>query len=101
IDFAIARLTSYGALDPSFGTGGIETTTFPDYPNTKASAFALLPDGSSVLAGTYWPLNGNRDFALVRYTPDGIPDSSFGNNGIVTHDFGTVEAAFALAVAAD
>ncbi len=49
---AVLRFTPAGALDPSFGTGGIVTTS-PTGPSTVASANAVLvqPDGNIVVAG--------------------------------------------------
>jgi uncharacterized delta-60 repeat protein len=49
---AVLRFTPAGALDPSFGTGGIVTTS-PRGPSTLASANAVLiqPDGSIVVVG--------------------------------------------------
>jgi len=54
-----------------------------------------------LLAGST-DIYGNADFALARYTKAGIPDSSFGNNGIVITDimnFG--DEAYAMALQSD
>ena len=46
--------------------------------------------------------NGDGDFALARYTPDGSPDPSFGSGGTVSTDFHYGEdAALAVAIQAD
>jgi len=49
---AVLRFTPVGALDTTFGTGGIVTTS-PTGPSTAASANAVLvqPDGSIVVVG--------------------------------------------------
>src|SRR5205085_4377660 len=47
--FTLARYTPGGALDPSFGTGGIVTTPLAA---AAANALALQADGKLVLGGT-------------------------------------------------
>jgi uncharacterized delta-60 repeat protein len=89
---------SPGDLDPSFGTGGKVITT-----EVPGPAFALVvqADGKLVAA---WPAPGTGfgDFGLVRYSPDGTLDPSFGTAGIVTTSFGIGGARpFALVVQAD
>ena len=62
-DFALARYTSDGGLDPTFGTGG-KVTTDTGGGNDGAGAVALQPDGKIVAAGT-------PRFTLVRYLGGG------------------------------
>ena len=50
-DVAVARLTSAGALDPGFGTGGKYVAQY-SYDEV-ASAVALLADGSILVAGSW------------------------------------------------
>ncbi len=69
-DFLLARLTSSGALDPSFGIGGKVRTSFGDL-NGGAQGAALQADGKIVAVG--FQANFNRlgvDFALARYLGD-------------------------------
>jgi uncharacterized delta-60 repeat protein len=75
-----------GALDSSFGAGGKVTTAIgPTYD--QASALALQPDGKLIAAGISY--NGSdRDFALVRYNPNGSLDTSFNGTGKVTTAIG-------------
>jgi uncharacterized delta-60 repeat protein len=75
-----------GTLDPSFGAGGKVTTAIgPTYD--QASALALQPDGKPVAAGISY--NGSdRDFAVVRYNPNGSLDTSFNGTGKVTTAIG-------------
>jgi uncharacterized delta-60 repeat protein len=76
-----------GALDVSFGTGGVRSTDFGGTYDW-AYAVAVQPDGMIVSAGVS---NGaaTHDFALTRHRPDGSIDSSFGDAGKVTTDFNT------------
>jgi uncharacterized delta-60 repeat protein len=90
-DFAIARYTPDGVLDPTFGTDGTVKTDFGSFD--IAFDVAVAPSGKIVVAGR----NGN-DFALARYNPDGTPDVTFGTDGETTTDFGGSDQAFALAL---
>src|SRR5689334_18522944 len=53
VDFAVVRLDPNGALDPTFGNGGMVSTPIDLVPGgyDQAWAIALAPDGSIVLAG--------------------------------------------------
>ncbi len=82
-EFAVARFTSSGALDTSFGTGGKVTTNIAGRTDL-AHAAALQGDGKIVLAGRVADGGGdNPDFGLVRYNADGSLDTGFGVAGIV------------------
>ena len=80
-NFALARYTTNGALDSSFGSGGLVTTDLGSAEVVRA--MALQSDGKLVVAGG----SGN-DFALARYNPGGSLDTGFGTNGSVKTDFG-------------
>jgi len=93
-NFALARYNPDGTLDTRFNATGIVITdvNLAD----RAEAVALQPDGSIVLAGTS---SGN--FSVVRYTADGILDTSFSADGKVTTDFGLSDAAHAMLLLPD
>ena len=76
LDFAVVRYTSAGALDASFGSGGIVTT--PIGPgDDQGLGVVLQPDGKILVSGN--SSNGSDlDYALVRYTTTGSVDSSCG-----------------------
>jgi uncharacterized delta-60 repeat protein len=81
----VARYTTNGSLDSTFGTGG-EIVTAPG----EARAVALAADGKVVVSGTSSP-NANFTSAssmLARYNADGTPDSTFGTGGVVTTRIG-------------
>jgi uncharacterized delta-60 repeat protein len=69
-------LAAAGDLDPSFGTGG--KTVFGVGERQQANAVALQPDGKIVVAGTRVNV-GSSDFAIVRLTPLGALDTSYGS----------------------
>lgn len=66
---AMARYTSNGALDPSFGNGGKVTTNLAD-GQEEAYAVALRPDSGFVVAGNHTPGTsfGGTRFALIQYS---------------------------------
>lgn len=65
--FAVARFTSIGSLDRTFGAGGVVTTSFGE--TDAVAAIAVQPDGKIVAAGNSVNPNAGTDaFALARYT---------------------------------
>jgi uncharacterized delta-60 repeat protein len=81
--FGVARYTSAGSIDQSFGDGGKVITGF-DTAGEYSLSVAIQPDGRFVVAG-----ETSEDFALARYLPTGSLDPSFGKGGKVTTDFGS------------
>jgi uncharacterized delta-60 repeat protein len=66
-EFALARFTPTGVLDPSFGVGGHVTTDFFGGPDGMHTG-AMFPDGTLIGIGdAYHPATDSDDFALVRY----------------------------------
>jgi uncharacterized delta-60 repeat protein len=90
----VVRLKQDGALDTTFGVGGKVTT--PIGTESHASAVAIMGDGRIVVAGT--ATNADKDFALVRYKPNGTLDTSLGGTGVVTTDFGHDDLAQSVAL---
>jgi uncharacterized delta-60 repeat protein len=94
-DMAVVRLTADGALDQSFGEGGVVRIPLgPDGAFASAAAVAVQPDGKIVIGGTLRFLCDLDDPAcaeivdavLVRLTPAGGLDATFGTGGVVTFD---------------
>jgi uncharacterized delta-60 repeat protein len=110
VDFAMIRYTTAGALDATFGAGGVVTTNFDGNLDVGA-AVALQSDGKMVMAGVDFSLTASQDklergagvapqgfgsifpiilglggcqIAVVRYNTDGSLDTSFGSNGAVS-----------------
>jgi uncharacterized delta-60 repeat protein len=85
--FALARYSSNGALDPSFGNNGIVTTGVGSPQNNLAFSTAIQADGKIIVGGQSY--NNNKfNFTLLRYKSNGELDSAFNNNGIVITDLG-------------
>ncbi len=109
-DFAIARLTTDGLLDDTFGAGTGKTTVAFDLDagagNDAAAAVALQPDGRIVVAGSA-VVGGRLQVAVTRLLADGSRDSTFNVNGKVVFPFampgatGEDDAATAVAVDAE
>lgn len=81
--FELARYDAGGTLDPTFGTNGIVTTN-PTPDVDVVNGMVLQPNGKILVAGLATPGSPWRPrFALARYTPAGLLDSTFGQGGIV------------------
>lgn len=80
--FALARMLSDGLMDPDFGTAGTVTTQLGTF-DSEMYALALQPDGKILAVGYAWNAlaTPNRDFAIVRYLPNGTLDNTFGELG--------------------
>jgi uncharacterized delta-60 repeat protein len=100
----LARFNFEGSPDLSFGSGGQVRTYFPGM-SVAAFTLAIQMDGKLLAAGNRTnpqvPDPYFADFALVRYLKDGLPDGSFGENGLVTLDFGASEIVERLAILGD
>jgi uncharacterized delta-60 repeat protein len=83
-EFALARYDESGALDQSFGDGGMVTTPIAGGAGDEARSVAIQENGRIVVAGT----DSWRRFAVLRYRPTGVLDGSFGGgDGIVRTNF--------------
>jgi uncharacterized delta-60 repeat protein len=88
-EFAIARYTPRGQLDPSFGQGGKVTTNFvgvrPGGASNPATAVLALPGGKLLVAGSAsLCADCVKTTALARYAADGSLDPTFGSDGMVS-----------------
>jgi uncharacterized delta-60 repeat protein len=96
--FALARYDTTGALDTTFGAGGIVLT--PIGMQAVISEIALQADGKIVASG-YTFNGGVVQFALARYNTDGSLDTGFGSGGIVTTSLSPHAQAQAVAIQGD
>lgn len=85
-DFALARYTADGILDPLFHRDGRVTTTVGGTSDV-ATCMVSQSDGKIIAAG-FSIIHGYYDFILARYHPDGTLDTTFGREGSVTTDLG-------------
>ncbi|MFL5959132.1 MAG: PASTA domain-containing protein [Gaiellaceae bacterium] len=98
-DFALVRYQTNGSIDPSFGTNGKVTTSLGS-GDSVANALVGQPDGKLILAG-YLGAAPNAEFALARYTPDGVLDPSFGTGGKVTTGIESSEGVYSAGLQPD
>jgi uncharacterized delta-60 repeat protein len=88
-DFAAVRYLSNGTIDTAFGVAGKVRTDFGDQNFDRARSAALQPDGKIVAAGFAISQNGGvQNFAVARYTSNGVLDTTFSGDGIRQIDFG-------------
>ena len=87
--FGVARLTTTGQLDSSFGDGGKQIITFGTSVSEWATGVAVQSDGKIVVSGTsvqdgvtYY------DFAVARLDTSGQLDTSFATGGKATINIG-------------
>ena len=79
-DYALARYTDKGKLDPSFGTGGLVTTNFFG-SDSGINSLAVQANGDLVTAGVT-ASGSNTQFSVARYNSNGTLDQSFGVSGV-------------------
>lgn len=100
--FYMTRLLANGTKDNSFGKAGEVRTNFG---NNQAWCNAVLvqKDDKIYLAGYASPTSTQNDygFAIARYKPNGIVDSTFGVNGRDTTNRGRSSAASAAIITPD
>lgn len=102
VDFAVARYSADGSLDPSFGAGGKAVADFGF--SDVAYAVALQRDGKIVAAGLARRTRaiGTEAFALARFNSDGSLDTSFDGDGRVMTAFTSLsDAAYDLEIQRD
>ena len=100
-DFAIARYTSLGILDTTFGSNRNGKVITDISGNKDDYAFSVVIDNSNniIVAGiTLSGTNNNYDFVLARYTSNGSLDQNFGNGGKVITDFGSNDDAYSVVI---
>ena len=86
-DFALARLTTAGVLDTTFGTGGKFTFNVSSMPTSggieRIEGVAIQADGKIVVAGTA-PGDFNRSqWHAARVSATGALDAGYGTGGVV------------------
>jgi uncharacterized delta-60 repeat protein len=85
-NLTLARFTSSGQLDTTFGNAGFAF----DPVMVQANALALGANGDLLAAGgtQQVPNSSAEDFGLAAFLPGGALDTSFGTGGTATADFG-------------
>ncbi len=82
----LMRINVNGTVDSFFGLNGLTRTKATDGGTDQGLSAIIQPDDKILIAGAHLEPTSQAsdyDFSLFRYKPDGTPDSSFGNNGMV------------------
>ncbi len=82
-DFVFGALTSAGQIDTSFGQGGKLVIDVATASNTPRNV--LVQSDGKILATGYSNIGGIIQPSLIRLTAAGQLDTSFGTNGVATH----------------
>jgi uncharacterized delta-60 repeat protein len=83
----VVRGTANGALDTTFGSGGIATLP-GGFPNVSIIGAAVDSSGRIVLGvSLYNSTAGLHNFGVTRLNADGSPDTTFANGGTATASF--------------
>ncbi|MPZ47921.1 MAG: hypothetical protein GEU75_01155 [Dehalococcoidia bacterium] len=95
---AVARLTAAGALDTTFGTGGIASlnVAIGGKAAELARSVIIQSNGKVAIAGPVerdpaatGDAARDTDVAVVRFDSAGKPDATFGTNGVATFNVNT------------
>jgi uncharacterized delta-60 repeat protein len=100
----LLRLNTNGALDSSFGTGGMVTINVPSGlgGGVQVVGEAIQIDGKIVAGISTVNSDGSQSFSLARLDPNGSLDSTFGSAGLVTtFPFGQQRSPAVLALQPD
>ena len=104
---ALARYTTAGRLDPTFGTGGTVKAHLISGNTMSARTVALQRDSKIIVAGSSLVRNAKLNlsesrFTVVRFTGRGAPDARFGTGGkVVTPPLGYWDEASSVALQPD
>lgn len=98
-NFAVARFTPSGQLDPAFGNGGkVTTDMFGGWDDCYA--LTIQADGKLLAAGFSETTSPVQFYlTVVRYNSNGALDSTFGTGGIVTTNLAGAPQNYAYAMA--
>jgi uncharacterized delta-60 repeat protein len=89
----VARYDGTGALDATFGTGGL--AVLPTASDSNVEGLLIQPDGRIVVAG--FRRNADPDILLIRLNDDGAADATFGVGGYVDTDLTSDDEGFGVA----
>jgi uncharacterized delta-60 repeat protein len=96
--FLIAKLSSSGNVDPTFGAGGGTVTQLGQNPTpTISQAYSLSRQGDRfIVNGGAADPAGNQGYGMARYTAGGGLDPTFGSGGKVVRQFAATSNSIAF-----
>ncbi|OJT17248.1 hypothetical protein BO221_46880 [Archangium sp. Cb G35] len=97
-----ARYTSTGAPDTTLGGTGVLTFRISSGSTiTPAVLHAVAVDSQGRIVGAGTAQHDDKDILLMRISPTGAADNTFGGDGVVSRDLGTNEEGMGLVIQAD
>lgn len=88
----LVRLNTDGSRDATFGTNGVkEIPRISTMPDSRVFGMQILPNGRILIAGNSGFSSSTSDYDevfLLRLSPEGYVDHSFGKLGLVRQTFG-------------
>lgn len=102
---AVVRYNDDGSIDNTFGVNG-KVFTSAAFGNTfggmHGCALSLQEDGKILIGGSSTAITNEQNFALVRYSSNGILDNTFGSGGIATISIGDFsESIYSITIQTD
>lgn len=101
-DVAVVRLTTAGALDGTFGTGGKAIENYVGFnSDDDCHSVALQSDGKIVVGGSVDAFSSPKPFGfmLMRFTAAGALDPTFDSDGKAAYDIALTDNDFGYVVA--
>ncbi len=100
-DFGLIRLNANGNIDSTFGLNGIVLTEMNEKTD-EICALDILDDNSIVAVGyKHEGIFDDSDFAICKYSYNGLLDTTFGNGGKLIIDLGNSEKASSIIANSD
>lgn len=101
VESFMVRYQVNGDLDTTFGSEGIVRYITPGGSGFARTTVCLQSDGRIVLGG-FRNFAGNfAKYTMLRFSPDGILDTSFGNDGLAIDSLGTEYISYSFTIQPD
>ena len=97
-DIPLIRFNDDGSLDTAFGQDGV--VIFDNGGKDEGYDLHVQADGRIVVAGFSASAN-DWDLVVLKYTSDGTPDATFGDNGVYRYDGGGADWGYGVAFQVD
>lgn len=97
---ALARYSSSGVLDTTFGTSG---TTYAAIASFAVGNAVAIDSSNRIVVGGFAISSGTHQIVVARFTANGTLDGSFGTSGVVLYDIpsGDIDHGLGVAIQAD
>ncbi|HET9957103.1 MAG TPA: hypothetical protein VFQ61_21550 [Polyangiaceae bacterium] len=97
----LARLTSEGELDETFGSEGWVFTNSQRSQSDECNSAILRPSGGVVFAGAASPNGSPGDLMAARFSSTGHASGDFGKSGFITRAFGEKQSSACCVLGGD